>query len=152
MTSIDDVILKDCKRFIPNIKYGKVVKVYDGDTITIATKFMNDDNFYKFSVRLRNIDTPELRSKDSNERLCAKCARHFLAGLILNTVVTLKNVDYDKYGRILADIYLEETNICDVMIKEKVAIQYSGGKKNSNFDWYTFYNENEWVKTVNMMP
>ena len=29
-----------------------VVKVYDGDTITIATKMPYDDNFYRFSVRI----------------------------------------------------------------------------------------------------
>jgi hypothetical protein len=32
---------KTCKPFIPPISLGKVIKVYDGDTITIATKLLN---------------------------------------------------------------------------------------------------------------
>lgn len=142
---MEDIIYKDCKKFIPPLKYGKVIKVYDGDTITIATKLPYDDFFYKFSVRLRGIDCPEIRSKDKNEKLCASCARQFLAGLILNSVVTLKDIDYDKYGRILANVYLEESNISELMIKEKVAIPYDGGKKDK-IDWYSFYQENHVIK------
>jgi hypothetical protein len=32
-------LLKECKSFTPNITCGKVIKVYDGDTITISTIF-----------------------------------------------------------------------------------------------------------------
>jgi endonuclease YncB( thermonuclease family) len=132
---------KNCVNFIPPIQYGKVIKVYDGDTITIGTILPYSETVYKFSVRIRNIDCPEIRSNDEKERLCASCAKQFLSGLILNTIVELKNVGYDKYGRILADIYLENNNIGDIMINEQLAVQYNGGKKEI-VDWYKLYSEN----------
>lgn len=132
---------KNCINFIPPIQYGKVIKVYDGDTITIGTILPYSETLYRFSVRIRNIDCPEIRSKDEKEKLCASCAKQFLAGLILNTIVELKNVGYDKYGRILADIYLDNNNIGDIMINEKVAVQYDGGKKQI-VDWYKLYSDN----------
>jgi endonuclease YncB( thermonuclease family) len=58
---------------LPDIKYGQVIKVYDGDTITIATPLFNGDEVphietYRFNIRLRGINTPELRTKNNQER------------------------------------------------------------------------------------
>ena len=64
---------KDTVTFVFPIKYGKVVKVYDGDTITIAAKFPNTDGpIYRFSVRLDGIDTPEIKGKTQAEKDLAK--------------------------------------------------------------------------------
>lgn len=47
--------------FVPPITSGKVIKVYDGDTITIASKLPYDHSpIYRFSVRLLGIDSPEM--------------------------------------------------------------------------------------------
>ena len=141
MSSIDDVILKDCKRFIPNIKYGKVVKVYDGDTITIASKMpWKDSPYYRFSVRLNGIDCPEIRGKSENEKKCAKMAQKMLSGNILNKIVTLKNVSLEKYGRILADVYLNDINITKCLVDSNLAVEYHGGTKQSPDDWLDYYN------------
>ena len=44
---------KDTQAFIPPICEGQVIKVYDGDTITIAAKLpYNDSLLYRFSIRL----------------------------------------------------------------------------------------------------
>ena len=39
-------------------------------------------------------------------------ARDALSQKILNKIVVLKNVESEKYGRVLADVYLGEENIC----------------------------------------
>ena len=71
--------------FIPNIKRAKVIKVYDGDTITIASKVNTlSRKYYRFSVRLARIDCPELRTKDNNEKEYAVKAKESLERLILN--------------------------------------------------------------------
>lgn len=59
---------KTVKAYIPEIYYGKVIKVYDGDTITIVTQLYNGDvtpktELSKFNVRILGIDTPELKNK-----------------------------------------------------------------------------------------
>ena len=58
---------KDAKKFLPDVTIGKVIKVYDGDTITIATKLSGVGPIYKFNVRMLGIDTPEKRAKDPEE-------------------------------------------------------------------------------------
>ena len=138
--SMDSITYKQCKVFFPPIKEGKVIKVYDGDTITIATKMPYDDNFYRFSVRIRGIDCPEIKSKNSNEKLCAIMARDFLKEIIFNKVAKLEEISYDKYGRILADVYVDDLNISELMISESLAVKYDGGRK-KEIDWFEYYKE-----------
>ena len=138
--SMDSITYKQCKVFFPPIKEGKVIKVYDGDTITIATQMPYDDNFYRFSVRIRGIDCPEIKSKDSNEKLCAIMARDFLKEIIFNKVAKLEEISYDKYGRILADVYVDDLNISELMISESLAVKYDGGRK-KEIDWFEYYKE-----------
>lgn len=101
--------------YLPDIKYGKVIKVYDGDTITIATPLFNGDTSpyiktYRFNLRLRGINTPEIKTKDKDEKEIALEARDFLSFLVMDKIVKLENVDIEKYGRILCDVYVQDTN------------------------------------------
>ena len=73
--------------FQPDIKVGKVIKVYDGDSITVAAKPYEKYPIYRFSVRLSGIDTPELRTKHENEKKHAIIARDALSQKILNKIV-----------------------------------------------------------------
>ena len=62
--------------FVPPIDKGKVVKIYDGDTITIAAKLpYSSSPLYRFSVRLNGIDTPELHTKNLMKRKWLKSKR-----------------------------------------------------------------------------
>jgi micrococcal nuclease len=127
-------------KFIPPITSGFVIKVYDGDTITIVSKLpYNESPLYKFSVRLKNIDCPEVRSSNPSEVSCAKIAKEELTKLILHKFVSLKNVDTEKYGRILADVYLDELHINEYMINKKLAVYYDGGTKHSPENWMEYY-------------
>lgn len=121
----------DVKIYIPPIKYGKVIKTYDGDTITIVSKPYIDSDYYKYKVRLNGIDTPELKSKDKHETEMAIKARDALKELLKNNndIIELKNISYDKYGRLLADVYANDLNICEWMIAQGYAKKYGGGKK-----------------------
>lgn len=113
--------------FVPPIEMGKVVKVYDGDTITLATILF--DVAYRFSVRLNGIDTPEIKGGSAREKELAILARDELSKRILNKIVTLKNVTTEKYGRVLADVYLDDECINEWMIKLGHAKSYDGGRK-----------------------
>ena len=62
--------------FIPPVTAGFVIKVYDGDTITVAARLPYADSpLYRFPVRLRGIDSPEIRGKTPAERAAAVAAR-----------------------------------------------------------------------------
>jgi endonuclease YncB( thermonuclease family) len=79
---------ENTKPFVPNIKKAKVIKVYDGDTITIASKInCMDYNYYRFSVRLANIDCPEIRTSNEIEKEYAIKVKNKLEELILNQYI-----------------------------------------------------------------
>lgn len=122
--------------FVPPIKSGYVIKVYDGDTITIAAKmpYMNSP-IYRFSVRLTGIDCPEIKSKSLVEKELAINARDVLSSKIMHKNVVLHNVTLEKYGRLLADVYCEGVHINKWMLDNKLALPYDGGKKIRPLEW-----------------
>lgn len=136
MDYLDEIEYKDTTVFTFPIKYGKVVKIYDGDTITIAAKLPNTDGpIYRFSVRLNGIDTPEVKGKSVAERDLAKQAKGALHELLYGKIVELRNVANEKYGRILADVYLGDVHVNQWMITENFAVSYGGGKKQRPDNW-----------------
>ena len=108
-------------------KNVKVLKVYDGDTIWIAMNHF--DMIFKIKVRLDGIDTPEIRTKDMDEKNRAIIARDFLSNLINNKIITLECGNFDKYGRLLGTIYLGNINVNKLMVVNGHAVEYDGGKK-----------------------
>ena len=132
---------EDTIEFTFPITGGQVIKVYDADTITIASKLPYETSpLYRFSVRLNGIDTPELKGKNvsDEEKIAAKLARDYVADLILNKYVRLENVVNEKYGRILADVYINNVNINELLIQERYAVKYDGGTKHKPKSWFTY--------------
>lgn len=124
---ISEETRNNAKPFIPQITEGVVVKVYDGDTITIVSNLPYEDSeYYRFSVRLLGIDSAEIKG---NQKALAIKARDALSAKILHHTITLRNVTTEKYGRLLANIYLDGECINDWMLKNGYAIAYDGGKK-----------------------
>jgi micrococcal nuclease len=126
--------------FVPPISSGQVIKVYDGDTITIAAKLPYAASpMYRFSVRLNGIDCPEIRGKNDQEKEIAQIAKKRLSDLILNKIVFLSNVKTEKYGRMLADITYNGVQLNQFMINERLAVAYDGGTKISPVCWKAYY-------------
>jgi micrococcal nuclease len=84
--------------------HAKVVKVVDGDTIDVDV-----DLGFKITthqrLRLANIDTPELRSSNIEEREAAKRAKERVEELILGEMVLICTSKTGKYGRYIADVF-----------------------------------------------
>ena len=147
----NDIQLEDTCEFTLPIQGGRVIKVYDADTITIAAKIpfkkgTNKDNLlYRFSVRLNGIDAPEMKGKGitEEEKAAAYEAQQFVYKLILNKYVTLKNVSNEKYGRILADVYIGDINLNDYLITHRYAFKYDGGRKIKPKSWTNYRENNE---------
>ena len=144
--SLTEANWKNTIEFVPLVAEGKVIKVYDCDTITIATKFpylttLNESNImYRFHVRLLGIDTPEMKTKNEDEKAIAQLAQKTLSDLILNKNVTLKNTSLDKYGRILANVYTESgVELSSWAITSRFAVSYDGGTKKSPKSWSEYY-------------
>ncbi len=134
--SVEEIKKINPKVFLPPIEFGRVLSVYDGDTITIASmlNINNTDELYRFSIRLKGIDTPEMRAKTAHEKDLAILARDALSKRIYGQIIQLKNVTHDKYGtRYIADVYLKDEHINAYMLENKYAVPYDGKTKKN--DW-----------------
>lgn len=108
---------------------AKVVKVYDGDTVHVV--FQMFDKYYKWNCRILHVDTPELRTKDLEEKKRGYECREKLSALILDKIVLLNCSKFDKYGRLLVEITVPETGvkIHEYLISEGLANKYEGKTK-----------------------
>lgn len=126
--------------FVPPITSGTVIKVYDGDTITITSKLpYKTSPLYKFSVRLNGIDCPEIKGKNETEKEVAKIARDSLSKKIMGNVIQLKNVQTEKYGRVLAEVWHGGVCMNSWLVKQRLAVEYDGGTKICPKCWKDYY-------------
>ncbi len=144
--SFADATWKNTLEYVPLVTEGKVIKVYDCDTITIASQvpyaatLPESKIMYRFHVRLLGVDTPEMKTKNEEEKTLAHLAQKTLADLILNKKVTLKNTSLDKYGRILANVYTENgVELSQWTIEKRFAVAYDGGTKKSPKSWSEYH-------------
>lgn len=134
---------------------AKVITVKDGDTLVLATKISN--SFYKFNVRLANIDTCEIKSKNQKIKQLGLTAKYRVIDLFCKTknvkinfnldsmtkkeiqdifekncfIAWIECYEFDKYGRVLADVYVkkDDESISNILLKEKLAYKYTGATK-----------------------
>jgi len=133
---VDVINYNDTVPFVMPLTGGRVIKVYDGDTITVASKLpFPDSPLYRFSVRLNGIDCAEIKGKSVEEIACAKEARDAITTMIYQKDVTLKNVANEKYGRVLADVYLGDLHLNQWLIDQRFAVAYDGGTKKAPESW-----------------
>ena len=81
---------------------------YDGDTCTTI-----DGE----KIRLACIDTPELKGKKANP-IKAKEARDFMNKLVSNKKVSIKRINTDKYGRTVAELFKNNINLQELVVKK----------------------------------
>ena len=133
---LENISYKETEIFIPQIRFAKVIKVYDGDTITVAAKLpFNESPIYRFSVRLKSIDSPEIKGESKKECELAIESRDALHNLIFGKIIELQNNGKEKYGRLLADIYYNDIHVNKWMVDNNYAVNYDGGKKIRSSDW-----------------
>jgi micrococcal nuclease len=108
-------------------KLAKCVSVYDGDTVRVV--FPIHKTLYKWNCRLNRIDTPELKTNNVLEQSFGYEVRDKIREKILNKMVIVKCDNFDKYGRLLAEIYIDGVSINQWMIDNKYAFEYDGGTK-----------------------
>ena len=109
----------------------KVIEVKDGDTIVIE----HPDTFYQNpSIRLYGVDTPEsYRPKCDLEKQMGEKAKQFIKTTLKSNknIITLGKIDKDKYGRILTTVYVDGKDLSKLLIKNGLAREYFGDKKQS---------------------
>lgn len=91
----------------------KIIKIYDGDTITALTSQKE-----KIKIRLYGIDAPELKQP------FGKASKRHLIDLISNKSLNINEKGKDKYGRTLAVLYNGNQDINAQMVIDGYAWAY----------------------------
>ena len=119
----------------PFYYHAKIIDVYDGDTCTCEID-LGFSITRKVKIRLVGVDTPEIRTRDLEEKEAGYKSRDWLKEKILNKKVLLHTAKKGKFGRWLGTIWtLEEdspsfeNSYNKQMINEGLAKEYWGGKK-----------------------
>ena len=95
-------------KLYPDVKVSRLLRVIDGDTFACDIDEHSAIAGKNISIRLRGIDTPELRSRNPEERKSANLEKQRLSELLHGArVIELRNIDRDKYFRIDADVYID---------------------------------------------
>ena len=109
----------------------KVTKVVDGDTVDVDIDLGFGVWLRDQRIRLYGIDTPESRTSDPFEKLYGKAATEFLKKWLDGGDVTIKTHKdgRGKFGRILGELWVFDTNVNKKMIEEHHAVEYHGQSK-----------------------
>lgn len=78
--------------------------IYDGDTFDIC--FALDNKIYRESLRVYGYDTPEIRTKNMEEKRKGNIMKKKLFEILKDKILFLEGYGSDKYGRLLGKIYL----------------------------------------------
>lgn len=89
----------------PYIRKCKLIRVVDGDTVILRID-LGYKCFTEHSIRLLGVDTPELRSKDPDERMRAQDAKSFVKDWFRShgQDLVIRSEKSDSFGRWLGDI------------------------------------------------
>jgi len=102
---------------------AKIINVVDGDTVDAQI----DLGFRMTTVqrlRLNRVNTKEMHDKDPAKRKLAEDAKKYMTETLLNQNVVIVTHKSDAFGRWLAEVFLNNKNINDVLLESDLAIPY----------------------------
>jgi len=122
--------------------HARLIDIYDGDTITCIIPCFG--GLYKFKIRINGIDTCEIKNKNLAEKNKALLAKNLVFTTLTGasditpeylfnnvTIIWLECLSFDKYGRLLANVYTRDkiTCVADTLLSAGLANSYDGGTK-----------------------
>lgn len=128
-----------CFSFKGQTFLGLPTNIYDGDTLSIV--FIYNGNQIKYRCRCLGYDSPEMKpllsnqNRENEKAMAISAKNRFIELLNKNPdgVVKMECFDFDKYGRLLVEIWneVDEKSINEIMVEEGHGKKYDGGKKES---------------------
>lgn len=116
-----------------NVLVDEVTSIYDGDTFRANINSWPPIVGERIPVRLLGIDTPELKGNCKLEKEKARAAKQFTVSSLRQAErIELKDIQREKYFRLLADVFIDGKSLSRLLIKNGLAVEYDGGAK---IDW-----------------
>ena len=107
---------------------AKVLKVIDGDTIDVSIDVGFNISLKK-RLRLAGVNTPETRTKNADEKALGLRAKEFTKEFCADKEVIIHTIKTEKFGRLLAFVYVGKKCLNKELIKAGLAKEYYGGKR-----------------------
>lgn len=106
--------------------------IIDGDSFKVNINEWPGIVGKSITVRINDVDTPEMRGKCPSEKMAAREAKQYTASsLRAAQSVELRNIKRGKYFRLIADVYVDNESLGESLIRANLARRYSGGKRAS---------------------
>lgn len=112
------------------VRVSKVMSIYDGDTFKVTISSWPSIAGDNIGVRVKGIDCPEMRDDDPKVKELAQQAKQYtVKRLREGKIIWLKNIQRDKYFRILADVEIDGKDLGKELLEKSLAKPYDGGTK-----------------------
>lgn len=131
------LVLSSCDKLNDEVHIGPnaILYNYDGDTFTLDCDYVQGFNCKnnKLRVRVKGVDTPEIKGECAYEKNLALDAKAFTrdelryAGEIILVVNKLDK--YDKYRRLLASVFYDGKSLSAGLIDNGLGRSYFGGPR-----------------------
>jgi len=102
---------------------AKVIKVVDGDTIDVEID-LGFDIWHKTRLRLAHIDAFERGTE-----LGSKATQYVIEALSSQPTCEITTHKTDKYGRYLAEVFVNGSSLNKSLVDIGLAVPYEGGKR-----------------------
>lgn len=106
--------------------HAKCVSVYDADTMNVV--FPHNGELTRWTIRLYGVNAAEIRGGTEETKKAGACARDWVRSQILDKEVWVKCYGFGKYGRLVADIYLNDSfegpTLSDILLEKDMAIPF----------------------------
>lgn len=113
-----------------------VVKVHDGDTVSLKTDFRD----FNFPLRLLDIDSPELNAGGSEAK---DWLNQRILGQSVQVLIDSKN-RVGKYGRLLGSIISGGLNVAQEQLHLGLAVPFGLKNEGAVPDANVFFRSNQW--------
>lgn len=105
----------------------QVVEVYDGDTFKIDLEGVHPLFGDNLPIRIKGIDTPEIRGTSDEVKNLAVQARELTKSTLASAQkIELRNPERGKYFRIVADVWVDGKALADMLKEKGLAKDYDG--------------------------
>ena len=110
-----------------NFSGVEYVRNYDGDTMTVNIPGAHPLFGNEIGIRVRGIDTLEIREKYPFEKQKVKETKTLIEGILNHAnEITLHDIEREKYFRIVASVIVDGQNLSDLLLAKKLAVPYDG--------------------------
>ena len=137
LLTVGQIILTGClsgSAYAYDFHDVKYIRAYDGDTITVTIPTVHPLFGNKISIRLEGIDTPEIRGQCQKEKDRAVAARDFVRQILSQShSINIQDAERGKYFRIVGRVIADYQDISTLLLKNNLAVPYSGNTKTKNW-------------------